>query len=186
MTNRNKLDQWSYFEERGLAGRFECSWAEAPDYRAVATALRVEEEMLACDLTQARRWFRDYSEENLVWVAGQSPGWVTMFTVSGLFPWRALDSLPQPGGRAYHLLYYAGEISEQAYVNAGEWQDLPAEHWDRPRREGAGLIGSSDLAQEMNFYLAALAYKTGRFIDNSWFATPGLLCRIPEGAWPRE
>ena len=31
-----------------------------------------------------------YSEEDLVWVAEQSPGWVKMFAVSGLCPWRAL------------------------------------------------------------------------------------------------
>ncbi|GGK50038.1 hypothetical protein Ppa06_09570 [Planomonospora parontospora subsp. parontospora] len=184
MTSRKKFDQWSYFEGRGLEDGFECSWVEAPDYRALVTALRVEE-TLACDLNQAWRWYLPYSDEHVVWVAEQSPGWVKLFTVSGLFPWRALESLPQPGGRAYHLLCFAGEVSEPVYVNGGEWEDIPEDHWDRPRQEGAGLVGSSDLAQEMNFYLAALAYTTGRFVDDTWFTTPGLLCRIPEGAWPR-
>ncbi|MCG5216432.1 hypothetical protein [Streptosporangium sp. KLBMP 9127] len=187
MSSRTKLDQWSYFEERGLAGRFECSWVEAPDYRAVVTALRAEEETLACDLNQARRWYRAYSDEDVVWVAEQNPGWVKMFTASGLFPWRALESITQSGGRAYHLSYYAGEVSEPVYVNAGEWEDIPEDYWDRPRQEGAGLVGSSSgIAQEMNFYLAALAYTTGRFIDDTWFTTPGLLCRIPDGTWPRD
>ncbi|MFI7446741.1 hypothetical protein ACIBQX_04515 [Nonomuraea sp. NPDC049714] len=35
MTDRDKLDQWSYFEERDLASAFVCSWVEAPDHRAV-------------------------------------------------------------------------------------------------------------------------------------------------------
>ncbi|MEU8036905.1 hypothetical protein [Streptosporangium sp. NPDC049078] len=186
MTSREKLDQWSYFEERGLADRFECAWVEAPDYRAAVTALRAEKETLACDLNQARRWYLPYSEENVVWVSEQSLNWIKMLTVSGSLPWRALESLPQPNGRAYHLTYNDGEFSEPVYVNGGEWEDIPADQWDRPRQEGAGLVGSSDIAREMNFYLAALAYTTGRFIDDTWFATPGLLCRIPDGAWPRE
>ncbi|MEV4571305.1 hypothetical protein AB0K12_46800 [Nonomuraea sp. NPDC049419] len=103
-----------------------------------------------------------------------------------MFPWRALESLRRPGGRAYHLSYYAGEISEPVYISGGEWEDIPAEHWDRPGQEGAGLVGSSSIAQEMNFYRAALAYTTGRFIDDTWFTTPGLLRRIPDGTWPRE
>ncbi|MBG0815290.1 hypothetical protein [Planomonospora sp. ID82291] len=186
MTSRNKFDQWSYFEERGLEDRFECAWVEAPDYRAVVTALRAEEETVACDLNQAQRWYRSYpkGDAQVMWVAEQGPGWVKMFTVSGLFPWRALESLPQPGCRAYHLLYFAGEIDEPIYFNGGEWEDIPEDHWDRPRQEGAGLVGSSGIAQEMNFYLAAMGYMTGRFIDDTWFTTPGLLCRIPEGAWP--
>ncbi|UBU11445.1 hypothetical protein [Nonomuraea gerenzanensis] len=186
MSSRNQLDQWAYFEERGLAERFECSWIEAPDHRAVSAALRAEEETLACDLDQARRWYRAHSGEDLVWVAEHSPGWVKAFTVSGWFPWRALDSLPQPRGRIYDLSYDGlGAISEPVYYNGSEWADIPAEHWERPRQEGAGLVGSGGLAEEMNFYLAALAYTTGRFIDDTWFSTPGLLCRIPEGAWPR-
>ncbi|MCA2175419.1 hypothetical protein LDL08_04400 [Nonomuraea glycinis] len=187
VTSRNKLDQWSYFEERGLAERFECSWIEAPDYRTVVTALRAEEETLACDLNQARRWYLTYSEEDLLWVAEQSTGWVKMFAVSGLSPWRALESLPQPGGRSYHLSYYAGEITEPIYFNGNEWEDtIPDDHWDRPRQEGADLVGSPVIGREMNFYLAALAYTTGRFIDDTWFTTPGLLCRIPNGTWAHE
>ncbi|WP_189238209.1 hypothetical protein [Planomonospora parontospora] len=121
-------------------------------------------------------------------MAEQSPGWVKTFTVSGTFPWRALESLPQPGSRAYHLSCdeVLSEVSEPIYFNGDEWEDtIPDDHCDRPRQEGAGLVGSSGLAQEMNFYLAAMAYTTGRFVDDTWFTTPGLLCRIPEGAWPR-
>jgi len=36
----------------------------------------------------------------------------------------------------------------------------------------------------MNLFLAVMGYTTGRFIDDTWFTTPGLLCRIPDGAWP--
>lgn|GEM_PF-6827582 len=187
MTSRDRFDQWSYFEERGLTDRFECSWVETPDHHAVVTSLRAEE-TLACDLNQARRWHHSYSQEDVVWVAEQSLGWVRIFTLSGSSMWWALDALPQPGGRAFYLSYdeQLGEVSEPVYVNGGEWEDIPADHWDRPRQEGADLVGSSDIAQEMNFYLAALAYTTGRFIDDTWFTTPGLLCRIPNGAWPRE
>ncbi|GGO78023.1 hypothetical protein [Nonomuraea cavernae] len=64
MTSRNKFDQWSYFEERGLTDRFAGSWVEAPDHRAVVAALRAEEETLACDLNQARRWYSSYSDED--------------------------------------------------------------------------------------------------------------------------
>ncbi|MGA4994484.1 hypothetical protein [Nonomuraea bangladeshensis] len=186
MTSRNKLDQWSYLAERGLADTFGCSWVETPDHRAVVTELRAEEETLACDLNQARRWYQPYADEIVVWVGEQSPGWVTILNMSGLLPWPALDALSRPGGRAYSLSYYAGEVGEPACFNGSEWEeDISADHWDRPRQEGAGLIGSSDLAREMNFYLAALAYTTGGFIDDAWFTTPGLLCRIPDEAWPR-
>ncbi|MGI5491094.1 hypothetical protein [Microtetraspora malaysiensis] len=51
MTDRDKFDQWSYFEERGLASNFVCSWVEAPDHRSVVTALRAEEEALYDRLT---------------------------------------------------------------------------------------------------------------------------------------
>ena len=187
MTNREKLDQWSYFEERELASAFVCSWVEASDHRAVVTALRAEEETLACDLNQARRWHHPLSREDIVWVAEQSPGWVVLLAVSGLSPLRVLEPLTQPGGRAYHLSYYVDEVSEPVYVNGGEWEDIPEDYWDRPRQEGAGLVGSSSgIAQEMNFSLAALAYTTGRFIDDTWFTTPGLLCRIPDGTWAHE
>ena len=83
----------------------------------MVTTLRAEEETLACDLNRAQCWYRAYSEEIVVWMGEQNPGWVKMFTVSGLFPWRALDSLPQPGGRAHHLSYYAGQVSEPAHFN---------------------------------------------------------------------
>ncbi|MCA2185598.1 hypothetical protein [Nonomuraea cavernae] len=119
-------------------------------------------------------------------MAEQSPGWVKMFALSGLSLWSVVDTLPQPGGRAFYLSCDGlGEVSEPVFFNGDEWEDIPADHWDRPRQEGADLVGSSDHAQEMNFYLAAPAYTTGRFIDDTWFTTPGLLCRIPDGAWPR-
>ena len=149
MTSRDRFDQWSYFEERGLTDRFECSWVETPDHHAVVTSLRAEE-TLACDLNQARRWHHSYSQEDVVWVAEQSLGWVRIFTLSGSSMWWALDALPQPGGRAFYLSYdeQLGEVSEPVYVNGGEWEDIPADHWDRPRQEGADLVGSSDIAQE--------------------------------------
>lgn len=188
MASHGEFDQWSYFEERGLASKFTCSWVEAPDYRTVVTALRAEEETLACDLNHARRWHNPYSQEDVVWVAEQSPGWVKIFTLSGSSMWWALDALPQQGGRAFYLSYdeLLGEVSEPVYVNQGRWQDMTPDFFDRPMEEGAHLVGSSDIAQEMNLFLAVMGYTTGRFIDDTWFTTPGLLCRIPDGAWPRE
>jgi hypothetical protein len=186
MTGRGKLDQWSYFEERGLASTFACSWIEEPDHRAVVTRLRAEEETLSCDLNQARRWHHPLSQEDVVWVAVQSPGWVKIFVLSGSSMWWALDSLPQPGGRAFYLSYdkEIGRVSDPVYVNGGKWEDIPEDYWDRPRQEKADLAGSSSgIAREMNFSLAALAYATDRFIDDTWFTTPGLLCRIPDGTW---
>ncbi|MEU4832806.1 hypothetical protein [Streptosporangium sp. NPDC023615] len=146
----------------------------------MVTALRVEEETLACDLNHAGRWHIPYAAEDIVWVAEQDPGWVRVFTLSGWSMWwPALYALPEPGGRVFSL-------SCDTTVGEVEWEELPVDHWERLRQEGADLVGSSDKAQEMNFYLAALAYTTGRFIDDTWFTTPGLLCRIPEGAWSHE
>ncbi|MGN9780361.1 hypothetical protein ACTMTF_02965 [Nonomuraea sp. ZG12] len=185
MTDRDRFDQWSYFEERDLAGAFVCSWVEAPDHRAVVTRLRAEEETLACDLNQARRWHHPLSQEDVVWVADQSPGWVKLFALSGSCLWWALDSLPQPGGRAFYLSYdqAIGRVSDPVYVDEGRWLDMPPDVWDRPMKEGAHLVGSSGIAQEMNLFLAVMGYTTGRFVDDTWFTTPGLLCRIRDGTW---
>ncbi|WP_030451314.1 hypothetical protein [Herbidospora cretacea] len=184
MDQRSGFDQWSYFEERDLTLSFACSWVKAPDYRSVVAALRAGEGV-ACDLNEARRWFRPYAEEEVVWVAEQSPGWVKMFTLSGPSRWwSSLDKLPQAGGQGFWLSCdtQLGEINAPGYVNDGEWGDFPSEYLERPSQEGAGLVGSDEFAQEMNFYLAGIAYQTGTFIDDSWFGTPGLLCRIPSGA----
>jgi hypothetical protein len=79
-----------------------------------------------------------------------------------------------------------GAVSEPRYLNEGRRQDMTPDFFDRPMEEGAHLVGSSAISHEMNLFLAALAYTTGRFIDDAWFTTPGLLCRIPDGTWAHE
>ncbi|TKK89270.1 hypothetical protein FDA94_10065 [Herbidospora galbida] len=180
MSGRNRFDQWACFEERGLTEMFECAWVEAPGYRSVADGLRAEE-TLACDLNQAKRWFQPFGEEHLVWVSDHRPGWVKLYALSGQSLYRMLPM----DGLGFHFSCVNGEWEdEQSYIHQGEWHEWPTEWFDFATDHGAGDIGSDELAGFMNFHLASIANQTGRFIDDDWFATPGLLCRIPEGAWP--
>jgi hypothetical protein len=174
--------------ELSAGATFTCSCIEEPDHRAVVTRLQAEGEVLSCDLNQARRWHHPLSQEDVIWVARQSPGWVRIFTLSGSSMWWALDSLPQPGGRAFYLSYdkEIGRMSDPVYVSEGSWQDIPEDYWGPSMEEGAHLVGSSRTAKRMNLFLAVMAYTTGRFIDDAWFTTPGLLCRIPDGTWAHE
>ncbi|MGI5158738.1 hypothetical protein [Microbispora sp. CA-102843] len=93
--------------------------------------------------------------------------------------------MPEPGGRGFCLWcnQEIGEGSEPHYVADGGWWDITPDFWDEAMGAGAHLVGSSDIAQEMNLFLAEMAFRTERFIDETWFSTPGLLCRVPAGAW---
>jgi hypothetical protein len=110
---------------------------------------------------------------------------VRIFQLSGWCTLSALSSLPEHGGRGFYLRYdkELAEVSEPQYVADGGWWDITPEFWDEAMDAGAHLVGSCDIAQEMNLFLAAMAFTTGRFIDETWFSTPGLLCRVPTGAW---
>ncbi|GLX11687.1 hypothetical protein [Microbispora sp. NBRC 16548] len=164
----------------GLDRWFGAQWVSIEDGHEVARRLHFPAETIeTCDFQTAMRSYDPLGSAQRVWITSHAPGWSHVLLLSGGQASSA-EELSRHGQRVFELSYVGEieELDEPIYTHDGEYRSIfdEAEYEAyRTNLSNDNTMPVSDLEQ----LLIIIGRITGRFLDQDWVSSQGLLCVIP-------
>ncbi|MEV4020449.1 hypothetical protein AB0J35_59220 [Nonomuraea angiospora] len=164
----------------GLDTRLCAQWVSIADGHEVARRLRFPEETTeTCDFQSAMQSYDPLGAAQRVWITPHAPGWSHVLLLSGGQASSAQE-LSRHGRRVFEISYVGGieELDEPVYTHDGEYKDIFDDefsaHWaDLP------YDNTTPVPELVEQLLIVIGRITGRFLDQNWTSSEGLLCVMP-------
>ncbi|MEV6868196.1 hypothetical protein AB0M44_45345 [Streptosporangium subroseum] len=165
----------------GLDGRFGAQWVSIADGHEVARHLHFPAETIeTCDFQTAMRSYDPGGFAQRVWITSHAPGWSHVLLLSGGEASSAQE-LSRHGQRVFEISYVGGieELDEPIYTHDGEYRSIVDEaeyaaHWTDLSSDNTTTV-----PELMDQFLIVIGRITGRFLDQDWVSSEGLLCIMP-------
>ncbi|MGP4102504.1 hypothetical protein [Nonomuraea sp. KM90] len=181
MTFLPAQNQLQLLETYGLDTRFGAQWVSIADGHEVARRLGFPAGTAErCDFQTAIRSYDPLGPAQRVWITPHAPGWSHALLLSGGQASSAQE-LSRHGRRVFEISYVGGieELDEPVYTHDGEYKDIFDEsefgaHWaDLP------YDNTTPVPELVEQLLIVIGRITGRFLDENWTTSEGLLCDMP-------